>query len=144
MNNDEEQQKAQEQKMKIREQIGVLLICLVLVLSGFLLLKENTKKTNLEFVSGDNQVVANKNVAAMENISNATSQKTVATVSEKININTASLEDLDKLSGVGPATAQKIIDYRNQNGGFKSIEEVKEVSGIGDVKYSQMKDNISI
>lgn len=143
MSNKEEEKK-QETKNKIREQIGVLLICLVLVLSGFLLLNQNKDQGEISFVAGDNTVVANKSTDSAVSTPQVAEKTTTASISEKININTASLEDLDKLSGVGPATAQKIIDYRSQNGGFKSIEEVKEVSGIGDVKYSQMKDDISI
>ena len=61
-----------------------------------------------------------------------------------ININTASLEELDSLNGVGPSTAQKIIDYRTENGGFKTIDEIKEVPGIGDAKFAAMKDSITV
>ncbi|WP_422444621.1 helix-hairpin-helix domain-containing protein [Thermoanaerobacterium sp. DL9XJH110] len=62
----------------------------------------------------------------------------------KININTADLVELDTLPGIGPTTAQKIIDYRNQNGPFKSIEEIKNVSGIGDKKFEEIKDKIKV
>ena len=62
----------------------------------------------------------------------------------KVNINTASIEELDTLPGIGETTANKIINYRNENGKFKSIEEIKEVSGIGDSKYEQIKDLIEI
>jgi competence protein ComEA len=61
-----------------------------------------------------------------------------------VNINTASLEELDALDGVGPSTAQKIIDYRTEHGGFKTIDEIKEVPGIGDAKFAAMKDSIAV
>lgn len=63
-------------------------------------------------------------------------------VGEKVNINTATIDDLTKISGIGESTAQKIIDYRKANGKFKSIEEIKNISGIGENKYNQIKDYI--
>lgn len=62
----------------------------------------------------------------------------------KININTASESELENIPGVGPATAKKIIDYRNKSGKFSSIEDIKNVSGIGDKKFENMKDSICI
>lgn len=62
----------------------------------------------------------------------------------KININIASIDELQKLPGVGEATANKISKYREENGNFKSIEEIKNVNGIGDKKYEDLKDLISI
>jgi competence protein ComEA len=61
-----------------------------------------------------------------------------------VNINTATLEQLDALQGVGPSTAQKIIDYRTANGPFSSIDDIKNVSGIGDAKFAAMKDAITV
>lgn len=64
--------------------------------------------------------------------------------SSKININTAGVEELDKLSGIGPAMSQRIIDYRNSNNGFKAVEEIKSVSGIGDKLFEKIKEEIEI
>lgn len=62
----------------------------------------------------------------------------------KVNINTANLEKLKTLSGVGDSTAQKIIDYREKNGKFKKIEDIKNVSGIGDAKFETLKNQICV
>ncbi len=62
----------------------------------------------------------------------------------KININTADATKLQELQGIGPSTAQAIIDYRTQNGNFKTIEDIKEVSGIGDGKYSKIEASICV
>lgn len=64
--------------------------------------------------------------------------------SDKININTATQTELERLPGIGSSTATKIIDYRKQKGKFSSIEEIKEVNGIGENKYSKIKDLITI
>lgn len=64
--------------------------------------------------------------------------------SELININTADADKLISLKGIGPALAQRIIDYRTQNGAFKSIDEIKNVRGIGEKKFADIKDKITI
>jgi competence protein ComEA len=61
-----------------------------------------------------------------------------------ININTAGLEELDTLPGIGPATAQSIIDYRDQYGPFQQIEDIMNVSGIGPATFDQIKDLITV
>jgi competence protein ComEA len=62
----------------------------------------------------------------------------------KLNINTASLEQLTQLKGIGPAYAQKILDYREQHGPFKRIEEITQVQGIGQRTFEANKDLISV
>ena len=61
-----------------------------------------------------------------------------------ININRANIMELKELPGIGDVLAGRIIEYRNEKGGFKSIEEIKNVSGIGDKKFSDIKDKVTI
>ena len=61
-----------------------------------------------------------------------------------ININTADSAALQTLTGIGPSTAEKIMDYRQSSGSFRSIEQIKEVSGIGEKTYEKFKDKICI
>lgn len=65
-------------------------------------------------------------------------------ISDKININTASLEELDILSGIGQAKAQDIIDYREQNGSFKVIEDIQNVKGIGSGIFAKISEQITV
>lgn len=78
-------------------------------------------------------------------LSSITTPGTSTSKSGKVNINTASLQELDdKLPGIGPAIAQRIIDYRNTHGAFSKIEDLNEISGIGDAKYTDVKDLITV
>lgn len=61
-----------------------------------------------------------------------------------VNINTATQTELETLPGIGPSLALKIINYRNENGKFSSIDEIKNVSGIGDAKFENMKSLITV
>ncbi|MDD3653923.1 MAG: ComEA family DNA-binding protein [Desulfotomaculaceae bacterium] len=62
----------------------------------------------------------------------------------QVNINTADLSTLDTLPGIGPALAQRIVQYRDTNGPFNAIEDIKNVSGIGDKRFEDLKDKISV
>jgi competence protein ComEA len=57
-----------------------------------------------------------------------------------VGLNTATLEQLDTLPGVGPVLAQHIIDYRTQHGGFRSVDELREVNGIGDRRFADLQN----
>jgi len=63
---------------------------------------------------------------------------------EKVNINTADMEQLMQLPGVGEGTARKIIDYRKSNGQFKTLDQLKLIPGIGEKKYKKMEDMLTI
>ena len=61
-----------------------------------------------------------------------------------VNINTADEKTLTNLPGVGPSTAKKIIEYREHNGNFKTIDDIKKVRGIGDKKFEKMKEFLAV
>ena len=61
-----------------------------------------------------------------------------------LNLNTATREELVALSGIGPAKAQAIIDYRTQHGGFKTVEELKDVKGIGARRFERLKSEVTV
>jgi competence protein ComEA len=61
-----------------------------------------------------------------------------------VHLNTATLEQLDALPGVGPVTAQKILDYRTEHGSFQSVDELDAVSGIGPARLEQLKPLVEL
>lgn len=80
------------------------------------------------------------NSACIENNTNKENNQT----SEKININTATQEELTSLSGIGESKAKSIIKYREENGNFKSIEDIMKVSGISENLFAKIKENITV
>lgn len=85
-----------------------------------------------------------KNVLVEEGNGSTATEKNVKGVSRKVNINTANQTELETLQGIGPSLAQRIIEYRRENGKFQTIEDIQNVKGIGDSKYSNIKDDICI
>jgi competence protein ComEA len=67
-----------------------------------------------------------------------------ATSGGVVNLNTATLADLDTLPGVGPVLAQRILDARTAQGGFKAVSDLRKVDGIGDARYEQLKDLVTV
>ncbi len=91
-------------------------------------IEKSESKVVDEIKSNDNNSADNKNTL----------------VNNLVNINTAGIKELSTLTGIGEAKAQKIIDYREANGGFKSIDEIMKVKGIGKATYEKFKANITI
>lgn len=87
-----------------------------------------------------------ENAEALAIVSNASLSNPISSTATggKININTATLEQLDSLTGIGPSKAQAIIDYRKSRGGFKSTEELMNVKGIGQATFEKIKGQISV
>jgi competence protein ComEA len=71
-------------------------------------------------------------------------QKSKSALTEKVNINTATAEQLQTLPGIGPALAKAIIDHRTKNGKFGKIEELINVKGVGQKKFQKMKDRLIV
>ena len=67
-----------------------------------------------------------------------------ATPAQPVNLNTATLEELDTLDGVGPATAQKILDFRTEHGGFGSVDELDQIPGIGEKRLAALRDHVRV
>ena len=95
---------------------------------------EDGEQLEIPYTEGASPVLGTPLPASTESASSA----------ELININTASLAELDSLPGIGPTTAQKIIDYREQSGPFLAKEDIINVSGIGPGTYERIKDLITV
>lgn len=125
----------------------------------------NTNDINLAYVLEDGmkiyipnkqeieekQTITKESGIIEENTAQETTQKTSQTTAnktnsntKKVNINTALQTELETLPGIGPSIATKIITYRKENGYFKTIEDIKEVSGIGESKFNNIKDLITV
>ena len=87
---------------------------------------------------------ATKNNISIITSSNSETTTSQDTTSKLININTASAQELTSLPGIGETKANNIVSYRTENGYFKTIEDLKNVSGIGDATFEQLKDYITV
>lgn len=104
---------------------------------------------NLAYIleDGEKIYIPKKGEQTDENVDNSNSSLSKNSNNSKqikVNINKASQEELEKISGIGPSTALKIINYRKENGKFTSKEDIKNVPGIGDIKYESIKDYIYV
>lgn len=87
---------------------------------------------------------APENEINLSNEANIDLHKDNTAKSNLININTADQKTLEELPGIGPTLAQRIIEYREKNGYFQSIEDIKKVSGIGEKRFEDIKDLITV
>lgn len=121
--------------------------------AGGLTLDANIEKVNLAYKVQDGQKIYIPSIndeILTEIVSSKSGENVIIedkieeTSSGIININTASQTELEKLTGIGPSTAIKIIEYREKNGKFVTIEDLKNITGIGDAKFDAIKEEICI
>lgn len=98
---------------------------------GILKARVNELKTQVETISKEEKVAGEQT-------------EKEDTVDGKININTATSQELQVISGIGPARAEDIINYRESNGGFAAISEIQNIKGIGPATFQKMQDQITI
>lgn len=101
--------------------------------------KKGEKLSEDSLIYSESSVGTDASVRPSSSSTSSSNHKT-----SKININKAGQAELETIPGIGPSTALKIVTYREENGKFKSIEDIKNVSGIGDAKYEQMKEYITV
>ena len=122
------------------EDTGNLKLVDAVNLAGGLTDLADTESINMAAPLADGQHI---HIPTKEIFLQAKTSPAAATSSDLVNINTADAERLATLKGIGPALSQRIIEYREQNGGFKSIDEIKNVRGIGQKKFDAFKDKIT-
>lgn len=120
-----------------------------IIIAGGVTNEADLTEVNLAYILTDAmKVTIPKKVKEVKKIKPVVS-KNINIVSEdtvlngKVNINTATKEQLKTLSGIGDSTADKIIKYREENGNFSNVEDIKKVSGIGESKYNKIAEKIT-
>ena len=128
---------------------AILIIAVIFIVQRSVVYFQEKKETNeIVFYSLPPQSESVRELPVESNetviIKETENEQSEKTVSDKININTADSEELQKLYRIGPALAERIIEYRNSFGNFVTIEEIMEVKGIGEKTFEKIKDEICV
>jgi len=140
---------------KYRVYIGLVLVLIILVSGAMLIFEKNKFNASTEEsnIASSNDELVSKINALEERIKKLEAPQAQVAGAEtesnsgaegKININSADQKTLESLPGIGEKRAFDIISYRNTNGGFKTVSEIKNIKGIGESIYSQIKDSIVV
>jgi len=116
----------------------------LVMLAGGLTKNAEERQLNLAEKLTDQQMVYVPNKKEAKEMEVAETKQSGQAQNDLIDINTADSEQLQELSGIGPAKAQAIIEYRDENGPFKSVDELKEVSGFGEKTVEKLRESIKI
>lgn len=126
-------------------------ICDAIELAGGVTKDADLEKVNLAYVLSDGLKInipkkeeENTQIIMSSSGQNIIEGETLEEERIYINLNTATLVDLQKLPGIGESTANKIIQYRNEKGKFASTNELMQISGIGEAKFNKLKDYIYV
>ncbi len=112
--------------------------------AGGLTDKADVSNINLSEKVYDEMIIIIPSKESNKEIITKNEKDSVVKSDSKISINNASIEELMTLDGIGKTKAKNIVDFRNKNGKFKSIEEIKNVSGIGDALFEKIKNSIKV
>lgn len=126
----------------------MFLVIMMFTISALITKKYNSSSENYaailkEFEEKSAAIEERKNLAINDSLIE-NEEKGTNTVTLKININTADINELQKLKGIGLTYAQRIVDYRQENGEFKSIEELLNIKGIGEKRLEDIKTFITL
>jgi comEA protein len=125
--------------MNRKEKTVLIFLCICFLIgAGISLIQHRLEQKHLQAITIQKPITQVTNDTIVRNESDLSVSNIL------ININTASSKELDALPGIGPALAQRIIDFRQRTGSFKSKEEILKVSGIGAKKFAALKDKITV
>lgn len=131
--------------LHIRYLIGIAAILCAVIIGYNLFFVPDAAMTTVVYTDASSVLSSADNTGRTEKYTPSQGKTTSKAVTGKVNINTATAQELDSgLPEVGSIMAQRIVDYREKNGKFKAIEEIKNVSGIGDKTFEKLRDSITI